>query len=120
MLQYVGQYGWLPIIGHVIPFVDILYNNNKNQFQKDDVEKRNLLSEKMTPFDDKNLRILLVGPVDSGKSSFIDSVQSALRNKITADASIRFARTTPENLSSTTEKVSLHIFMRVLYNQSKT
>ncbi|XP_060575667.1 interferon-induced protein 44-like [Ruditapes philippinarum] len=74
---------------------------------KDDVEKGNQLSEKLTPFDDRNLRILLVGPVDSGKSSFIDSVQSALRSKITADASIRFARTTPENLSSTTEKFKL-------------
>ncbi|XP_060589018.1 interferon-induced protein 44-like [Ruditapes philippinarum] len=75
---------------------------------RDDIEKRNLLSERMLPFEGRNLRILLVGPVESGKSSFIDSVQSALRSKIVLNTNTGSAGAMTDNPVSTTEKFKLY------------
>jgi hypothetical protein len=47
----------------------------------------------------------LVGPVDSGKSSFIDSVISTIRGKVVFAASRGCARAKTDDPPPTTEKV---------------
>lgn len=81
---------------------------NRLRDWKNDDEKRKIISEILSPFDGRVLKILLVGPVASGKSSFIDSVNSAIQNKIVVHASIGSATVTAENPLSTTEKFKLN------------
>jgi GTPase SAR1 family protein len=74
-------------------------------FQENDDVKRALVHTEMSKFEERNLRILIVGPVDSGKSSYIYSVRSALRGKIINDASERTPESMAGSPSSTTGKV---------------
>ena len=58
---------------------------------------------------DEVLRVLCVGPVHSGKTSFIDSISSALRDEIYTKATGGHAagkKYEDENLVSTTKRVS--------------
>ncbi|XP_053388381.1 uncharacterized protein LOC128551517 [Mercenaria mercenaria] len=66
------------------------------------------LQDEMSELGDSKLRILVVGPTNSGKSSFIDSISSTLRDDIVNKAvGGRSASWGPEGVSST-EKFQMY------------
>lgn len=72
---------------------------------KEDKEKeRNELATELSRMPDKKLRVLCYGPVDSGKSSFIDSIRSTLTGKMISKAAGGYS-TSMTNETSKTVKV---------------
>jgi adenosyl cobinamide kinase/adenosyl cobinamide phosphate guanylyltransferase len=59
----------------------------------------------MSKFDDKTLRVLFYGPVNSGKSNFIDSVMSSLIGRIAFKATGGYVAEETRTASKT-EKVT--------------
>ncbi|XP_060598691.1 uncharacterized protein LOC132752388 isoform X2 [Ruditapes philippinarum] len=79
---------------------------------KNEDDKRKVIKsiyESTLALENKTLRILVVGPTGSGKSSFIDSIASALCNEITFKAvGIGSACAMSDNATSATQKFKLY------------
>jgi Ni2+-binding GTPase involved in maturation of urease and hydrogenase len=72
------------------------------------------LNGKFQEFKSRKLRVLVVGPTHSGKSSFIDSISSALRDEIVMRAvGGRIAAEEDKEFSSTEKVFHICIFKKM-------